>query len=60
MTRIADLPRGEKRHGWASQEFALSPIARGACIEAQIDTLYTEDMGAPITFDSLRLNNPFI
>jgi len=32
----------------------------GACIEAQIDTLYTEDMGAPTTFDSVKLINPFI
>lgn len=31
----------------------------GACMEAGIDTLYTEDMGAPIAYDSVRLINPF-
>src|SRR6267378_4346633 len=30
----------------------------GACIEAQIDTLYTEDKGAPTTYDSVQLVNP--
>jgi predicted nucleic acid-binding protein len=32
----------------------------GACIEAGVDTLYTEDMGAPIQIDSVKLINPFI
>jgi predicted nucleic acid-binding protein len=32
----------------------------GACLEANVDTLYTEDMGAPTTYDSVRLINPFI
>jgi len=31
----------------------------GACLEAGVDTLYTEDMGAPITYDGIRLLNPF-
>jgi len=31
----------------------------GACIEANVNTLYTEDMGAPTTYDSVRLVNPF-
>ncbi len=31
----------------------------GACLEAGVDILYTEDMGAPVTYDSIRLINPF-
>jgi len=31
----------------------------GACLDAGVDTLYTEDMGAPATYDSIRLVNPF-
>ena len=30
----------------------------GACLEAGITTLYTEDMGAPATFNGLQLINP--
>ena len=30
-----------------------------ACLEAGVDTLYTEDMDAGTTFDSLQLVNPF-
>lgn len=30
-----------------------------ACLEAGIDTLYTEDMGAPRSIESLKLVNPF-
>lgn len=32
----------------------------GACIEAGVTTLYTEDMGAPTQYDSVQLVNPFI
>ena len=32
----------------------------GACIEAKVDTLYTEDMGAPASYDRIRLINPSI
>jgi predicted nucleic acid-binding protein len=32
----------------------------GACLEANVDTLYTEDMGAPTTYDGVRLINPFV
>ncbi|MBY0527473.1 MAG: hypothetical protein K2R98_29020 [Gemmataceae bacterium] len=32
----------------------------GACIEAKVDTLFTEDMGAPRQIDSVQLVNPFI
>ena len=31
----------------------------GACIEAKADVLYTEDMGAPASYDGIRLINPF-
>jgi predicted nucleic acid-binding protein len=52
-------------------DFALDLVARyslshwdsmliGACVEAHIATLYTEDMGSPTTIDSVRLVNPFI
>ena len=30
----------------------------GACLEAGVDTLYTEDMGAPTSYDCIRLVNP--
>jgi predicted nucleic acid-binding protein len=46
-----------------SSRFSLShwdSMLLAACIEAQIDTLYTEDMGAPTTLDSVKLINPFI
>ncbi len=32
----------------------------GACIEAGVTTLYTEDMGSPTTIDSIQLVNPFV
>ncbi|MEO8493645.1 MAG: PIN domain-containing protein [Planctomycetota bacterium] len=31
----------------------------GACLEAGVDVLYTEDMGAPVTYDGVHLVNPF-
>jgi predicted nucleic acid-binding protein len=31
-----------------------------ACLEAGVQTLYTEDMGAPRTIDGLSLVNPFL
>lgn len=31
-----------------------------ACLNAGVTTLYTEDMGAPRTLDSLELVNPFL
>jgi len=31
----------------------------GACLEANVDTLYTEDMGAPTSYDGVQLINPF-
>ncbi len=32
----------------------------GACLEAGIDTLYTEDMGSPRTIEGVKLVNPFV
>lgn len=32
----------------------------GACVEAGVTTLYTEDMGAPRTIDTIQLVNPLI
>jgi predicted nucleic acid-binding protein len=32
----------------------------GACAEAKVDTLYTEDMGAPAVIDRIALINPFV
>lgn len=32
----------------------------GACIEANVDTLYTEDMGSPAKYDGVQLINPFV
>ena len=32
----------------------------GACAEAGVDTLYTEDMGAPVIIDRIALINPFV
>ena len=31
----------------------------GACKDANVTTLYTEDIGAPTTFDGIQLINPF-
>ncbi len=31
-----------------------------ACLEAQVTTLYTEDMGSPITIDGISLLKPFL
>lgn len=46
-----------------SDRFCLShwdSMLIGACIEAGVDTLYTEDMGTPVAFDGLQLINPFV
>lgn len=32
----------------------------GACVEAGVTTLHTEDMGSPRTIDSIQLVNPFV
>jgi len=46
-----------------ANRFSLShwdSMLLGACIEAGVDTLYTEDMGSPRTIDTIQLVNPFI
>jgi predicted nucleic acid-binding protein len=46
-----------------ADRFSLShwdSMLLGACLEASVDILYTEDMGAPAVFDTVRLINPFI
>ena len=32
----------------------------GACAEARVDSLFTEDMGAPVVIDGIALINPFV
>jgi predicted nucleic acid-binding protein len=32
----------------------------GACLDSGVDTLYTEDMGAPVVIDGIALVNPFV
>ncbi len=32
----------------------------GACLEAGVSTLFTEDMGSPIAYESVQLVNPFV
>jgi predicted nucleic acid-binding protein len=46
-----------------SGRFSLShwdSMLLGACLDAGVDTLYTEDMGAPVVIDRITLINPFI
>jgi predicted nucleic acid-binding protein len=45
-----------------SSRYSLShwdSMLLGACLEAGVTTLYTEDMGAPRRIDGLELVNPF-
>jgi len=53
LDRVLDLSGRYSLSHWDS-------MLIGACVEAGIDTLYTEDMGAPVTFDGIRLINPFV
>jgi predicted nucleic acid-binding protein len=46
-----------------ANRFSLShwdSMLLGACTEASVDTLYTEDMGAPVVIDHIALINPFV
>ena len=46
-----------------ASRFSLSywdSMILGACQEAGVTTLYTEDMGAPTTIDGIQLVNPLI
>jgi predicted nucleic acid-binding protein len=45
-----------------SARYSLShwdSILLGACLEANVTTLFTEDMGSPCVYDGLQLVNPF-
>jgi predicted nucleic acid-binding protein len=50
--RALELAEGHSLSHWDSMIVA-------ACIEARVDTLYTEDMGAPRQLGPLQLVNPF-
>jgi predicted nucleic acid-binding protein len=52
LDRALDLTGRYSLSHWDSMILA-------ACLDAGVDTLYTEDMGAPTTYDGLRLLNPF-
>lgn len=52
IDRALDLVSAHTLSHWDSMLVA-------ACLEAGVDTLYTEDMGAPRTIESLKLVNPF-
>ena len=46
-----------------SSRYSLSlwdSMLLGACVEAGVTTLYTEDMGSPRTIDTIQLVNPFV
>ena len=46
-----------------SSRYSLShwdSMLLAACIEAGVDTLYTEDLGAGVTYDSVTIVNPFV
>lgn len=46
-----------------SKRYSLShwdSMLLAACLEAQVDTLYTEDMGSPTDIAGIRLVNPFV
>jgi predicted nucleic acid-binding protein len=48
---------------WLFETYSLShwdSMLVAACIEAGVDTLYSEDMGAPRQIESVRLVNPFV
>jgi predicted nucleic acid-binding protein len=53
LNRALDLADAHSLSHWDSMLVA-------ACMEAGVDTLYTEDMGSPRVIESLRLENPFI
>jgi predicted nucleic acid-binding protein len=53
LDRAIDLYHRHSLSHWDSMLVA-------ACIEAGVDTLYTEDMGAPRQIESVRLVNPFV
>ncbi|HZZ79461.1 MAG TPA: PIN domain-containing protein [Gemmataceae bacterium] len=52
LDHALDLARRHSLSHWDS-------MILGACKDAGVTTLYTEDMGAPTTFDDIALINPF-
>jgi predicted nucleic acid-binding protein len=57
---IPDLwPESQVLQGRHSLSF-WDALLVSACLRGGVQTLYTEDMGAPRTIDSLSLVNPFI
>ena len=53
LDRALDLAGRHSLSHWDS-------MLLGACQEADVTTLYTEDMGAPTTYDGVELVNPFV
>jgi predicted nucleic acid-binding protein len=53
LDRALDLAARYSLSHWDSMLLA-------ACLEAGVDTLYTEDLGAPTTIEGVQLINPFI
>ncbi len=53
LDRALDLAGRHSLSHWDS-------MLLGACKEAGVTTLYTEDMGAPATYDGVELVNPFV
>ena len=53
LDRALDLTSRYSLSHWDS-------MIRGACKEAGVTTLYTEDMGAPTVYDGIQLINPFV
>ncbi len=52
LDRALSLSAGYSLSHWDS-------LLLGACQEAKVVTLYTEDMGAPCVYDGIQLINPF-
>jgi predicted nucleic acid-binding protein len=53
LDRALDISKRSSLSHWDS-------MLLGACLEAGVTTLYTEDMGAPTTIEGIQLINPFI
>jgi len=63
FTLVLPTPEVLDRALELSERYSIShwdSMILGACIEAGVDTLYTEDMGAPTRYESVNLVNPFV
>ena len=59
---VMPIPQVADRALDLAGRFSLShwdSMLLGACKEAGVTTLYTEDMGAPTSYDGIHLVNPF-